>query len=290
MPTYRDFAQTVASPSRSTRRRTQSPAPALGRRSQARLGRTRQHSATAEGISPSLGALPRPLRRRRLMSVAWFSAVALVGLLAALIYVFVSPDWYVWDVDVAGAQWLSHEEIVEVAGVTGTSIFYVQPAKIVEALSALPTVERARVTCWLPNRVSIYLVERQPAAIWQSQNTQYWVDKDGILFPRAADLNAPVVIVEQSDAARQPGDRVDAEALATALQIREHLPAARIFGYSATEGLSFDVPEGQRVLAPVQADAARKVASLRAVQEYLKAESIEYKVIDLRYAGRAFWR
>lgn len=231
-----------------------------------------------------------PRSRTRPKIGKWLAAALLVVVAAAVVYVFVSPDWYVWDLDVSGARWLSYEEVVNVTGIVGTSIFYVEPARVTASLSALASVERVRVTCRLPNRISIYLVEREPAAIWQSQGTQYWVDLAGTLFPRAADLPDPVVIVEQDNVARRPGDRVNADALATALELHGQLPAARIFGYSLTEGLSFDLPSGERVLAPAQADVSRKLASLQAVQEYLKAESIAHKVIDLRYTGRAFWR
>jgi len=98
------------------------------------------------------------------------------------------------------------------------------------------------------------------------------------------------VIVEQDAVGRQAGDVIDKAAVATCLGIHRLLPDVHVFGYSASEGLSFDSSTGQRVLVPAGADVGRSVAALAAVQEHLKTTGTEASIIDLRYETRAFWR
>jgi len=288
MPAYKAFQHDV-SPAleRRAQRRT---AGERGRRSRERLGKP-YNTATAPATGVRIDARPAARARHAGMPASKLGAIAVALLLVAgLIYAFVGPDWFVWDAEILGARWLTDEEVFQTAGIGDMSIFFVEPGRIVQSLERLPTVERARVICRLPNRVQIYLVERRPAAIWQNQGIQYWTDHSGHLFPRAADMEDQVVIVEQDNVGRQAGDVIDKTAVATSLGIHRLLPDVRIFGYSGAEGISFDLSTGQRVLVPAGADVRRSVAALSAMQEHLKGTGTEASIIDLRYETRAFWR
>jgi cell division protein FtsQ len=216
-------------------------------------------------------------------------ALIAAAMLASIIYVFVSPTWYVEGAQVNGLRYLSSDEICAAAGIDGLSIFYVDPQQLAQKLEALPSVERAIVVCRLPAQVDIQIVERTPAAIWQSQGVQYWVDTSGKLFQRAADLAGLPIIVEQDATARAVGGQADKATLEAVLGLRRLLPEVTVFGFSRQGGLSFDLPSGQRVLASTSQEPARTAAALKTLTAYFQEQNIEPTVIDLRYGQRAFW-
>lgn len=207
-----------------------------------------------------------------------------------LVYIFASPDFYVWDIQMQDAKWVSASEVWQASGLEGFSIFYIDPQEIEERLRALPAVKGAHVQCTIPNRVVVSVKEREPQAIWQSQGVQFWVDDEGVLFPRRADLERPVVIVEQDGPARQVGERVEAGVVQAAGELASFLPEVSIFGYSRTAGIFFDLPNGQRVFTLPEREPAKVVAALEALQQKLQTEGIEAHELDLRYEQRVYWR
>jgi hypothetical protein len=153
-------------------------------------------------------------------------------------------------------------------------------------------VASVRIVCRLPNHISIHITEREPVAIWQTQDTEYWVDQSGVLFPRYAELSNPVVVVEQETPAnpRVPGDQVDAVAIATSVQLHRWLPDIYAFGYERGRGLTFDLEDGPRVVVPVDGNVRKLVSSLSTLRAYLAEQRIEARLIDLRFENRGVWR
>jgi len=258
-----------------------------GRRSTARLGR-RYETVLAQPrqVKAGRGALLRVgLKPHQAVGLAF-----LLLLTAMICYLFLNSSFYVWDAEVTGLKWLDQEGVYRSARIDGSSIFYVDPLRIRATLEQMPSVESARVVCRLPNHVSIQITERTPAAIWQSQSTQYWVDGSGMLFSRSAELDNPLVIVEQNAVERRPGDQVDGHVVDAVIELHTLLPEVRIFGYSKVEGLQFELPNGRQVLTRVGCDSDKVVSALAALEQEFLARRIQPRVIDLRYETRAFWR
>jgi len=111
-----------------------------------------------------------------------------------------------------------------------------------------------------------------------------------VLFPRAANLEDPVIIVEQNAGQRRMGAKVEARAVAAATSLSRLMPEVKVYGFSDVDGLWFDLPNGVRVLMPADGDGAQVAAALYSLQDYFRAEDIQAKVVDLRYEGRAIWR
>ena len=281
--------------SRARTRRTTKPAgrsrrrkrASRGRRSTARLGR-RYETALAQPkqVRAGRGVLLRVgLKPHQAVGLAFF-----LLLTAMICYLFISSSFYVWDAEITGLKWLDQESIYRSARIDGSSIFYVDPLRTSLALEQMPSVENARVVCRLPNLVSIQVTERTPAAIWQNQNIQYWVDGSGILFARSAELDNPLVIVELNAVERRPGDQVDSHVVDAVKELHALLPEVRIFGYSKVEGLRFELPNGRQVLTRVGCDSNKVVSALSALEQEFLVRHVQPRVIDLRYETRAFWR
>jgi len=180
--------------------------------------------------------------------------------------------------------------LLRMAGIEGYHIFYVDAMRVAKAVAAMPAVERARVVCQLPNRVWLQVTERTPAVIWQSEGVQFWADREGALFERRGDLAEPTVIVEQGAGPRRAGQTVDARVVETVLGLRGWLPDMRIFGYSAKEGISFQLPDGAVVFVSVECKQDEVRPALERLQGELAAQGRQVNVIDLRYGGRAYLR
>ncbi len=279
-------------------RRTRAGKAIAGRRR--RAGARRPSRSQARGGMRTYGTTTAGtghLQVHRLVSRRWRfllpkagAGVLLVAAAGLLAYMFISANFYVWEVEVAGARWVQGQDLLQAAGLEGLSIFYADPVGIARRLESLPQIARAEVACELPARVRVTVLEREPAAIWQNHGVQYWVDRDGVLFPRLGELEDPLIIVEQDGPARVAGDRVEARVVEAAGRLAELIPGVRIVGYSSAEGLFFDIPQGYRVLTRPERDMETVAAALQALLDKLSREGIAARVLDLRYETRAYWR
>jgi len=274
-----------------TKARRRKPAP-QGRRSSERLGKS-------AGMKRYDSALDRPKRvkpgagllfRLGMKPYQASGSVLLLLLIALLTFFFQSPNFYVWRLSVTGTEWLDPEHVRRMSGLDGLSIFYVNPDQVADVVLNLPSVKRVGVRCQLPSSVAIYVTERVPLAIWQNQGVQYWVDESGMLFERFADMADPVVIVEQDDITRRPGELVDTRVLNKVLELHTLLPEVSAFGYSRADGLLFKMANNRQVWAKVDCDAVKVVSALVAVEDDLAARQLSPGVVDLRFGTRAFWR
>src|SRR5919109_1716891 len=105
--------------------------------------RARQGSAVKPGPRRALGSW---LATGRIASLVLF-----VAALGSLVYVFSAPRFVVRDVRVEGAQAMSREDVTELAGAYGQSIWFVETAQIVERLMTSAYVERASAYVTLPD-------------------------------------------------------------------------------------------------------------------------------------------
>lgn len=239
--------------------------------------------------------------------------VALLLLVGAgwLVYDCASSDRFVVrSVHLDGNVLLSRSEVESAAAVAGANIFWVDRQQVAARVRGLPLVQQVEVTPTLPETIDIHIVERQPVAFWVSGDRSYLVDTEGVIL-KAVDAEtqqaracagqpcdprlAPLPIVAQSDGQPlNPGDRVDARALATAARLAVLLPAAGIeplsFDWSADGGLEVPTRDGWRARFDGAADVDQQVASLRTIRDYLVRTSTPAQVIDVRFGDRPYYR
>jgi hypothetical protein len=120
----------------------------------------------------------RPHRENRLQIRRRFSVVVkvllLVGLVEGLAFggrglvnrlIWENPSYALADIRVATDGLLTRVQVLELLEVwEGKNIFTVDVAKLKRELDALPQVEKAEIRRYLPDRLEIKIVERQPVA------------------------------------------------------------------------------------------------------------------------------
>jgi cell division protein FtsQ len=148
-----------------------------------------------------------------------------------------SETFQVAGVDVTGARHLSKDELQNIAGAfTGQSIFKVSLDEAAQRARALPWVRDVRLYRHLPNRISMTVSERTPAAVLDSGSGRYLIDNEGVVIVReaAAVTDAQVLpVVAISGCRAQPGHPVDSGALKEALVLQQEI--ARRGGWRAAD-------------------------------------------------------
>lgn len=144
-------------------------------------------------------------RRRRASKVSWqeraeqlrsraralapnlaIAAVA-IGLPAVIyqgyMYAITSPSFAVSSVEISGAEFVSHDVVIENAGIVpGINIFDVDEIASGEHIEALAWVDQAKVTSSLPGTVKIDVIEHVPAAVVIDGADFVLVDADAAPF------------------------------------------------------------------------------------------------------------
>jgi cell division septal protein FtsQ len=222
-----------------------------------------------------------------LMSSAKLVSGVLVLLLGLLLYYFfVSHEFYVYDVQVVGAQHLGLQQVLDTSEVQEMSVFYVKPAEVESRLRELRWVREAEVRCGFPGRVRITLRERQVAFAWRQAGTVQAVDDEGVLLP----LSEVPEDVLRVDDFRSPKDGpggsgrevLDQELIASVLAARTALSGVNRLGYGPAHGLTFQSQRGYEVrLGQGQVD--HKVAIWRALEDELVARGIQPAHVDVRF-------
>jgi cell division protein FtsQ len=89
-------------------------------------------------------------------------------------------------VDVKGVRRVSEEEIREIASVfTGLNVFRVDLGAAAARAAANPWVKDVSIHRRLPNRISMVITEREPAAVLEAANGRYLIDGEGTVIAPA---------------------------------------------------------------------------------------------------------
>jgi cell division septal protein FtsQ len=221
-----------------------------------------------------------------------------------------SPRFDVQLIAIHGNTLLSADEIESAAAVHGVNIFWLNRAQVAERLRALPLVQRVDVGATLPDTVDIQIVERQPVGFWTSGDQTYLVDREGVILkavdgetaqtracagqlcdPRLATLPSVAQAEGQSP---MPGDRVDANALATSARLASLLPSVGIqpvsFEWSTANGIEVPTRDGWSARFDEAGNLDQQVATLRSIRDELSRTRVNAQLIDVRFGDRPYFR
>jgi PAS domain-containing protein len=225
-------------------------------------------AATGRARKPAVragGAARRGARFGDRLHAAWATG-RLAALLLALgcgvaIAVFLGSDLLtVRRLDLGGAALTTPQQIAEAGGVQGHNIFTVDAQDVAERLVALPTVREARVRGALPDRLVVRIVERQPAAIWQTGDARFLVDAGGFVMavnPAEGATSGLPRVVARDGVAPVVGTQIGPDIVAAALTIARE---AGDYGVTVS-GIEYSPGGGLTILTPggAQATAARQI-------------------------------
>lgn len=133
-----------------------------------------------------------PLRTWAYAAEAVF-CVLVLGWLAYLFltFLYTSEDFRIRTLRVTGANGLTEEAIVEVAGITqGDNLFFLPGDEARRSVEAMPYVKNCAVIRLFPDTVELRVTERTPAATLLINNTAYEMDDEYVVL-RKLSLQEP---------------------------------------------------------------------------------------------------
>lgn len=178
----------------------------------------------------------------------------------------------------------------------GTSILFFKERNLMSRLQAIdPAVSQVQVVRGFPDQIHVTITRRHPALVWQSGNTQWAIDDQGVAFP----INDPSVtagrplIVDRRDQPVQAGQKLVApefvrfvtQAFAQAPAaiggrvVRAEVDETTFYIYLITEWNWSIILDTTR---PVEG----QLANLTLLLKDHRADIHQY--VDLRIAGRAY--
>ncbi len=242
--------------------------------------------------TPPPASTVRPTTRRLfagwLQSGRTVSLLVLLACVGTLVYLFESPDLTVQAVTVQGNDLLAGDRLVELASVSGESIWFADTAAASERLKTNAYVEHAAVHLSLPNTATLYISERQPDVRWQVGTTQYLIDAGGVVLDVATDPAPPgtLVIVANPTAnlpPLEPNQHIDYNALELARALSLRVPfevgiEPQQIGWDIALGVYIVSPWNQTIVFGSTANLDRKLAVLK----YLLDNGTTFTYLDLR--------
>jgi cell division protein FtsQ len=131
----------------------------------------------------------RPGPRQRLLNgVRSGKLLALAVLLVAgglLVGALLSRQYVIRHVEVVGGEALTEAHVETLAGVTGRTIWFVQPNEVEARVRQSPYVEQVWAQMRLPDTLVVRVTERRPEVQWIHAGTAYAVSQDGLILSAA---------------------------------------------------------------------------------------------------------
>lgn len=265
--------------------------------------------ADATGAEVRLPALPR-------LQISWrvLSGAIVLMMLASLFMIWQSPSFRISDVQAVGLQRLTVADLSTSLAVLGDSIFLVDSKELEQNLQVLfPELKDIDVQVSLPGTMTINATERQPVLAWTQDDTELWIDAEGVSFlPRGNPTSTLVRVKAQSappgsllvqpeaDSTSLPGLvlplapqlRLTPEMVSTILALNSVAPPDTLVVYSADHGLGWnDKQHGWKVFFGTETqDIDQKLLMYQALAAKLDAEGIQAALISVEYLHAPYIR
>ncbi len=228
-----------------------------------------------------------------------FIVAILLG--TAIYFALTLPYFQVPNATVLGNNRLSREEIDSVLGVTGQSIFTVQPHDVAARLRMnYPELASAEVNVYLPNHVYVTVIERQPVILWQQDNGYTWIDPMGVAFRphgTAAGLVSVIGLTEPPagtasvDDPFSPPPFMQEELVDAILVLSSSVPAGATMIFDPSYGLGWNEPRGWQAFFGTSAkDMALKVRVYQSLVDSLVSRGRIPEFISVIYPDAPFYR
>lgn len=258
------------------------------RRSELRLGvKMVDYETTA--FQPRLVLLPAvkfwQKRGPQLSAVTLF-----IVLSGTLYYLFTTPTFFVYEAEIRDNVAISSREIYQASKIDSQSIFWINPAEVVERITSLPNIKSASVAVFLPARVVIEVVERRPELLWQTGDTVWWVDEEGTVVPPKEGVEDMLRVIDEDRQPLEAGYKIDPRIVKGAQALRMLAPTLSVIVYSRSQGLTVATPEGWPVYLGDGSQIKAKLVVLTTVLGDLKERNITPAYIDMRNPLRPVYR
>lgn len=251
------------------------------RRSELRLGlQASNYQSTT--LRPSLSMTP-VLKLWQLQGPKISGIIALLLLILMFYMFFTNPAFFVYSAEIKGNVAISDREIYTASGVDSQSVFWLNPARVVENVTQLPNVKEASASIALPAQVVIEVVERRPQLVWQTGETLWWVDEEGTIVPPKADIDDEMFRIIDED--RQPlevGYQLEPSIIKGAQALRLLAPNLSVVRYTRAQGLIVATPEGWPVYLGDGSNMRAKLVVLSAILPEVRKAETDPAYIDLR--------
>jgi cell division protein FtsQ len=217
-----------------------------------------------------------------------------VAVVAGVSYAAVqSPLLTAQSFSVQGAETLDTQAVIEISGLKGRSLLDLPEADARARLMEVPQIKSVSISRTFPQKVTIRVEERQPAAYWSVNNREYVVDADGyVLNSGVPASNAPRIVEPDSTRVMGPGDRVHPDAVALALRLLEESPRVlnqnlATIEYRQDVGVSAVFANGMRVTFGDERSYDYKMAVLTRLLDRLTTQGVAApRAVDLRFGER----
>ncbi len=193
--------------------------------------------------------------------------------------------------DVKGVRHLDEKDLRSIAGVfTGQNIFRVDFDEAVRRAEAIPWVKDVKIYRRLPNRISVVITERTPAAVLDTGKAQYLLGSDMVVIGRVAKDDIPswrLPCITAKDLKAVPGGLITSAGVEGALVLLNELSGRGRWPLSdvtvkadAAETLS--LLYGQNEFRIGTGNYGQKLRRLAEVAADLKERGVTASYIDLR--------
>jgi hypothetical protein len=170
----------------------------------------------------------------RMPTLCGIGAIAIL----AMIFALTSPVFGIKRVNIVGTQNSIIIQNIQHMNMLDQNIFLLNVAGPTQRINALPQVATSELSKQWPNQVSIHIVERVPALLWQTTYGTYSVDAQGIVIAPVTDSNAVnnistvIDLTAQSEPSKQmmqrsnlrPGMHLNRDNIAFAINVLKLLP------------------------------------------------------------------
>ncbi len=259
------------------------------RRSEMRLGIQSVNYATKPSARPKVFGAGLPVVRIPIAKI--FGVILLVVLGWVGYSLFTLPEFFVYTADIQGNGAISAYEIYTISGVDSQSVFWLNETKIENRIkTALPNIKSAAVSINLPANVVIEVVERRPELLWQTGETVWWVDAEGVIVPPKQDLTGMLRVIDDDVQPLQAGHQIDQNIVEGAQALRLLVPEVEIIRYSRVQGLIAATPEGWPVYLGDGREMRAKLVVLTELLVDLQARNIKPAFIDIRNPMRPVYQ
>ena len=134
------------------------------------------------------------------------------------------------------------------------------------------------------------MVERRPELLWQTGETVWWVDQEGMIVPPKGDVRGMMRVIDDDLQPLEPGYQIDPILVEGAQTLHMLVPDVSVVRYSRLQGLTVATPEGWPVYLGDGREIRAKLVVLTALLADLKDRNITPDFIDVRDPLQPFYR